>query len=115
MDVAVKAQPSWPRGLSGRSLAAQQGSQQKHSGHRRPGQEPFVEGLLAFSHLGSSIVPIEVHKALLWEEESGEHRGVSGAEGRAGRKAVVGTGQMTDALCFLALNHAQRARGEAQS
>lgn len=28
---------------------------------------------------------------------------------------MVGTGQMTDALCFLALNHAQRARGEAQS
>lgn len=89
MDVAVEAQPSRPRGLGGgRSLAAQQGSQQKHSSHCRPRQEPFVEGLLAFSHLGSSIVPIEVHKALLWKEESGEHRGVSGAEreGLAGKR-----------------------------
>lgn len=65
VDVAVEAQPSRPRGLGGgRSLAAQQGSQQKHSSHCRSRQEPFVEGLLAFSHLGSSIVPIEVHKAL---------------------------------------------------
>lgn len=67
VDVAVKAQPSRRRGggeLGGGSLAAQQGSQQKHSRHRRPGQKPFVEGLLALPHLGSSIVPIEVHKAL---------------------------------------------------
>lgn len=88
VDVAVKAQPSWLRGAGGGSLAAQQGSQQKHSGHCRPGQEPFVEGLLALSHLGSSIVPIEVHKALLWKEEGGEHRAVSGAqrEGLAGKR-----------------------------
>lgn len=137
MDVVVKAQPSWRRGgFGGGSLAAQQGSQQKHSCHRRPGQEPFVEGLLALPHLGSSIVPIEVHKPLLWEERSCEQRGWEqstetisaafwgsfllcgkGQEGcwaPAGRKAVVGMGRMTDALCFLALNHAQRAMGKAQ-
>ena len=32
----------------------------------------------------------------------------------AGRLPGVGAGQMTDALCFHALNHAQRAMGEAQ-
>lgn len=73
VDVVVKAWSSWRRGgLGGGSLAAQQGSQQKHSCHCRPGQEPFVEGLLALPHLGSSIVPIEVHKPLLWEERSSE-------------------------------------------
>lgn len=90
------------------SLAAQQGSQQKHSGHRRPGQEPFVEGLLAFSHLGSSIVPIEVHKALLWGEEGGEHsRGKGWQESRGGDRA--------DDRCLVLPRSESRTQGKGRS
>jgi len=75
------------------SLAAQQGSQQKHSGHGRPSEEPFVEGLLALPQLGSSVVPIQIHKALLRAEERGEQgegRGRSGAAAPAASSRAAG-------------------------
>lgn len=48
-----------------RLLAAEQRAQQKHAGHRGPGQEPLVETLLAPPALGCSVIAIEIHEPLL--------------------------------------------------